>query len=205
MDHELLVDEQIEDGKSLLLQLVDDGFDVEVAFWARTSEEGLWFFYIGSTSVLTMGLADAYRAVYEVLRRISDTPISISSIKIIDPNNPISRAAIEVRDRYPARQPNRYHGQRLGNLAIEEAYIYPRNGVMTRPEVLQIVTGLMSWTGALAPSLVTLRDGTQIRTIPVGIQLKDAVNDPGAIQVVFHDLVAGTNRSIAVDDVVGIN
>lgn len=71
---------------------------------------------------------------------------------------------------------------------------------MTRTEVLQTVTGLMNRTGVLAPSLVTLRDGTQFQAVPLGIQM----NVPGAVQVVFQDLVASTNRSIPVDDVVGI-
>ena len=38
MDYELLVENQIEDGRALLSGLVDDGFDVSVAFWVRTSE-----------------------------------------------------------------------------------------------------------------------------------------------------------------------
>jgi hypothetical protein len=85
-------------------------------------------------------------------------------------------------------------------MAIEESYIYPRSGEMTRTEVLQTITGLMNRTGILAPSLVRLRNGTQIQAVPVGIQM----NSPGAIQIVFHDLVASTNRSIPVDDVIGI-
>jgi hypothetical protein len=51
MDTELLVDNRIEDGQKLLAELLKAGFDVNVAFWVRTSEEGLWFLYIGSTSV----------------------------------------------------------------------------------------------------------------------------------------------------------
>ncbi len=200
MDHELLVNEQIEDGKVLLAGLVHDGFDVTVAFWVRTSEEGLWYLYIGSTSVRTMSLADAYRVVYGALRRVPNTQISISSIKIIDADNPVARSAIEVRDRYPARLPTRYNGTKLGNMSVEEAYIYPRTGGMTRTEVLQTFTGLMNRTGIVAPSLITLRDGTQFQAVPVGIQM----SVPGAIQVVFHDLVASTNRSIPVDDVIGI-
>ncbi len=71
---------------------------------------------------------------------------------------------------------------------------------MSRMEVLQTVTGLMDRTGARAPSLVSLRDGTQFQAVPVGIQ----GNLPGAIQLVFHDLDDSTNRSIPVDDVVAI-
>jgi hypothetical protein len=42
--------------------------------------------------------------------------------------NPIAQDAIAWRDRYPGRVPTRYHGKRLGNLAVEEAYIYPKPG-----------------------------------------------------------------------------
>ena len=85
-------------------------------------------------------------------------------------------------------------------MAIEEAYIYPPPGAMTRAEVLQTVAGLMDRTGILAPSLVKLRDGTQFQAVPLGIQ----GNMPGAIQVVFHDLATSVNCSVSVDDVVGI-
>lgn len=200
MDYELLVEDQIEDGRELISGLVENGFDISVAFWVRTSEEGLWFLYLGTSSIRRMSLADAYRAAYSALRRIPTSNISISNIKIVEDTNPIARAAIEIRDRYPARLPNRYNGKRLGGMAIEEAYIYPRTGQMSRTEVLQTVTGLMNRTGILAPSLVTLRDGTQFQAVPMGIQM----NTPGAIQIMFHDLVASTNRSISVDDIVGI-
>ena len=180
--------------------MANDGFDVTIALWARTSEEGLWFLYIGSTSLRTMSLADAYRVVYRALRTLPDTKISLYNIKLIDANDPIASSAIQVRDRYTARLPIQYKGNALGDLAIEECHIYPRAGAMSRKEVLQTVTGLMDRTGGLPPSLITLRDGTQIQAVPVGIEM----NVPGAIQVVFHDLLASANRSIPVDDVVGI-
>lgn len=145
-------------------------------------------------------MADAYRTAYSALSRIPHTNISISNIKIVEDTNPIAKAAIEIRDRYPARLPTRYNGKRLGSIAIEEAYIYPRSGQMTRTEVLQTITGLMNRTGIVAPSLVTLRDGSQFQAVPMGIQM----NTPGAIQVVLHDLLANTNRSIPVDDIVRI-
>ena len=51
MDTELLVENRIDDGQRLLIELVRDGFDVSAAAWLKTSEEGLWFLYIGSKSV----------------------------------------------------------------------------------------------------------------------------------------------------------
>jgi hypothetical protein len=51
VDQEVLVDSRIDDGLKLLTTLVNEGFDVTVACWVKTSEEGLLFLYIGSTSV----------------------------------------------------------------------------------------------------------------------------------------------------------
>ena len=201
MDYELLVDAQIEDGKALIAQLTRGGFDVSVAFWVKTSEEGLWFLYVGSRSVGSMPLADVYRVAYSALRQIPNASISLSQIKLIEPSNPIAVDAMEVRDRYPARLATRYRGKTLGDVSIDEAYIYPRpTGPMSPNEVVQTVAGLMNRTGVLAPSLITLRDGTQIQAVPVGIQM----NAPDGVQIVLHDLNASTNRSISANDVASI-
>jgi hypothetical protein len=57
------------------------------------------------------------------------TPIS-STTKIQ------SRAAIELRDRLPARIPTRYHGQRLGPLPVKEVYIYEKLEIPLRQSFL---------------------------------------------------------------------
>ncbi|HWE35596.1 MAG TPA: hypothetical protein VG406_03420 [Isosphaeraceae bacterium] len=148
-----------------------------------------------------MPLADAYRAVYSALRQIPKASIDFSQIKLVEPGNPIAADAMEIRDRYPARLPTRYRGPALGGVSIEEAYIYPRpTGPMSANEVVQTVAGLMNRKGALAPSLITLRDGTQIQAVPVGIRM----NTPGGVQIVLHDLNANTNRSVSVNDVASI-
>src|SRR5437868_15540683 len=99
MDTELLVENQIDDGWRLLAELVRDGFDISVAFWARTSEEGLWFFYVASPSVTAGKIDEAYRTVYRSLSRLQGISISISEIKLLHSSNPIAREAAEVRDR----------------------------------------------------------------------------------------------------------
>src|SRR5437870_5300050 len=101
MDTELLVENRIDDGAMLLAELVRSGFDVTVATWVRTSEEGRWFFYIGSNSVSPESLADAYRTVYSCLSKIPDPRIGLSEIKLVSASNPIARDAIAVRDRIP--------------------------------------------------------------------------------------------------------
>ncbi|MGD0896911.1 MAG: hypothetical protein ABR915_03685 [Thermoguttaceae bacterium] len=200
MDTELLVDNRIDDGRGLIAWLVHDGFDVAVAFWAKTSEEGLWFLYLGSTSIEVEKLGSAYSTVYACLRRLPGASLSLSEIKLVHAQNPIARDAIAVRDRVSTRIPIRYQGKRLGNLPIEEAYIYPRSGAMTPNEVVQTVLALMRRAGAVQPSVVSLRNGSSFHAVPHGIQ----GGLPGEVQIVLRDVASDTDRVIPAGDVMEI-
>jgi hypothetical protein len=125
MDTELLVESHIDDGQRLVEQLVRDDFEISVAFWVKTSEEGLWHLYIASPSVDEDKLGEAYRKLYASLAKISDSTVSPSDIKLINDANAISRDVLAIRDRYPAKIPTRFRGKRIGNVSIVEAYIYP--------------------------------------------------------------------------------
>src|SRR6185312_17372515 len=116
MDTELLVENRIEDGQKLVTELVVAGFDVTVAFWIKTFEEGLWFLYIGSTSVEPSKIGDAYRTLYACLSRIPGPWVDMSQVMLIEAGNPIAKDAMAARDRQPGRLPVRFHGKRLGNL-----------------------------------------------------------------------------------------
>jgi hypothetical protein len=204
MDTELLVEDRIDGGRQLIAELVRDGFDVAVAFWAKPSEEELWSLYLASASVDAENLGNRYQQVYACWSRLNDHQFSFfsfSEIKIIPASNPIAQNAIAVRDRYAARIPTRYHGKSLGNLAIEEAYIYPQAiGRMTPDEVLQTVLALMKRTGAVQPSIVTLADGSTVQAIPTRIDTQT----PGAFQITLMELSTGKNRVVSPDDVVNI-
>jgi hypothetical protein len=45
--------------------------------------------------------------------------------KVIAPDDPIAKAIVAHRANRPTRIPMRFRGSRLGELAVEEAYIYP--------------------------------------------------------------------------------
>jgi hypothetical protein len=70
MDTELLVEEQIDDGQRLIDQLIRDEVEVNVGFWVRTSEEGLWHLYIASPAINPEKLGEAYRKVYASLNKL---------------------------------------------------------------------------------------------------------------------------------------
>lgn len=201
MDTELLVDDHVEDGRRLLTELASQGFEISIAFWVRAREEDLWVFYIASPQVGRVSIGDVYRIVYAALGRLTNASITLSNVKLIAPDNPIAVDAMAVRKRFPASIASRYNGKRLGRLAIEEAYIYPPiTAGMDRAQVLQTVTQLMNRTGLIQPSLITLRNGSSLQAIPVGVQ----VQHPGRITVVLQNAASGANESLPIDEITNI-
>lgn len=201
MDTNVLVTNRIEDGRKLLSQLARDGFDVKVAFWAKSKENGLWILYVGSPSILPESIGQAYQTLYGSLRKIPEISVSISEIKLIRHDDPAAKAAMAIRDRSPGRIPTQYVGESLGNLLIEEAYIYPKIvGPMTQVEVLQTITALMSRSGFVQPALVTLQDGSVMRAIPISVQVRSA----GEIDIGLLDADTNVGRLVNAGEVVNI-
>jgi hypothetical protein len=209
MAQELLVENRIEDGEKVLTEFIKSGFDVAVAFWVLTAEEGLWFLYISSNAVNARKVGDAYGTLVLCLTKMPDAAVSLSHVKLVHPSEPIAREAIAVRDRelarlHHARVPVRFYGKRLGELAIEEAFIYPaRIGPMTRDEVRQTVMALLTTSGPAQASTFTFADGHEVQAIPIGLQLK--MHQPGrGLQIVLLDPRTDQNQAVAADEVVDI-
>jgi hypothetical protein len=131
MAAELLAASQIEDGKRIIDQLVRDGFEVTVAFWVKTGEEGLWRLYIASPLVDDQRPGKAAPAFYDSLSKIPDSSVQFSEIRLVNAANPMARNAIALRDRHPAKIPDRYQGKRLDDLSIDESFIYQKSTEVT--------------------------------------------------------------------------
>lgn len=125
MDTESLVEEKVDAGRKLISRLMSDGFDVAAACWLKTSEEGEWFLYVASEDVDKKGLAAAYREAYGALQARGDDGVSMSQLKLISPSHPIALDVLDIHRRYPARIATRTRRPQFGNVAIDEAYIYP--------------------------------------------------------------------------------
>jgi hypothetical protein len=201
VDQELLVDNRFADGEKLLAALARAGFDVAVAFWVLTTEDHVWLLYIASDAVDPASVGDAYRLIYTSLTQIPHASVSLSDVKVVHPSNPIARDAIAWRNRNPARLPVPYHGKNLGDVPIEEAYIYPKIGPMTRDEVLQTVMALLKRGGRKQPLTVTFADGKTRQAIPIGIQLQ--MQGP-VLQIVLLDPGTGQSQAVAADEVINI-
>jgi hypothetical protein len=132
VDTELLVENELDEGQLLIDQLIRDGFDVSVAFWAKTSDDGSWRLFIGSPVVETGGATTAYHRVYSSLGAIHASSIEPSTITLLNEKDPTTQTAIKLRDRLPSKIPTRYHGRRLDGLSVAEAYIYPKTEIPLR-------------------------------------------------------------------------
>lgn len=128
MATETLVDNLIDDGERLVKHLPPRGFEVTTAFWLKSSEDGEWYFYIVSPLVDTEGLANAYSRLHTLVRAMPQ-PFWIDplEIKLIAPDNPISRDVLAIHGRAPGPHvcPIRWGGKRLGHVSVEGAYLYP--------------------------------------------------------------------------------
>ena len=125
MDTETLVDRRINDGRKLLMRLAGVGFDVSVAFWAKTSDDGRWFLYIAAKMVDEKGLAAAYGEAYGVLQSMESPALSMFEVKLISPATPIATDAVRLRDRTRGSHPFLMRVDALGSLSVGEVYIYP--------------------------------------------------------------------------------
>jgi hypothetical protein len=146
-------------------------------------------------------IGDAYAVAYDCLSRIPNASIELSDLKLVPATNPVAKDALAVRERYPGRVPTRYHGKRLGGIAIEEAYIYPRlMGPMPPLDLMRTVLEIIGRPGPAEPSAVTLRDGTKLRAIPAGIRRLSS----GDVEITLRDVATDTDRVVSIADVVSL-
>jgi hypothetical protein len=209
MDSNALVDFQIDAGQRVITRLVRDGFPVEAAFWARTTEEDIWFLYIASPVVEEKGPMQSYRALQASLQQLQGIPLSLSDIKLIGRTNPITRDVITIlNNRYPGSLATRYGGRRLGDMSIHEIYIYPSHlydghaaGPMTQDEIVRELFRLMNrGPGSVPASRITLKDGDVFTGLPFSVQ--SASHRPMIIQFVEEGEL--TPRVLGIDEIASI-
>ena len=197
MDTDVLVNDQIHDGRLLLNNLVRTGFAVTVAFWVKPRDEDLWLLHIASPLTDTNSLPSHYQAVYASLRRITNPSISLHQTRLIDASSELAKEAIAIRDRNLSRSVTEFHGKWLGNLAIDEAYIYPLSvASMTPIEVMRSIVELMNRAGTFQPITVELRDGSSILCYPTGIEMRS-----GDAYVKYRVHPSGLESAIRADDI----
>jgi len=117
----------------LINLLTQKGFPLTAVSWVKTSDGGDWHLYVATSAVDQNGPAYAYREVYGALTSISGTSISMSDVKLVGVQNPITRDILGIRERYPGKLPTHSRRSQLGSVAVDEVCIYPLGPT---PEVL---------------------------------------------------------------------
>jgi hypothetical protein len=124
-----LVDMHIKEGQRLIDRLTKEGVAVTAAAWVKESESGDWYLYLATPLVTDDGgKRPAYHRVNEVIRELRKEGFVMDPFakKVIGPHDPIAADLVANRDGRPGGPPTSFRGSRLGNLAVEEAFIYPQ-------------------------------------------------------------------------------
>ena len=124
MDTITLVENQIDDGERLLERLGEHGIAVRAAGWAKPAGDDRWFFYIATPLVDEQGPLAAYKEVYRVLRSMHGAWIRDSEIKLVGDRHPVSKDLVNLVSRYPGPTSTISHRAILGDLQVDEIYVY---------------------------------------------------------------------------------
>ena len=125
MDQETLVERQVDDGAKIVEKLRESGFDVAAAWWMKAGEDGIWFLYIASKEVDENGIRAAYHSVNTIKGALGQLWVDRFRVKLVSPLNPVAKDVIDILTRYPGQLPMRSGGRKLGNISIDDSYIYP--------------------------------------------------------------------------------
>ena len=137
MDKDAMVSEQTDSGLRIISALNADGFDIRIALWAKPTDEGKWFLYLASPLVDEKGPAIAYRLVFDTMRKTPNLRIEPLEIKVVGMNDSLVQAALAlikpkvpdspyaVQNPRPYPGPTLFHGETLGGVSVDGAYIYP--------------------------------------------------------------------------------
>jgi hypothetical protein len=124
-------------GWQLIDALVGHGFKVDVAFWAKLSDQERWVLYLASPYVDERGVGESYRFVNDVLRGSPEWGIGPFSVSVLETGNSMAKAAADlvkpkvatgpfaVPNPKPYRGITRFGGGSLGGFHVDGAFIYP--------------------------------------------------------------------------------
>lgn len=123
MDQGPLVIEEIDAGAKLVREF--EKYDpVKVAFWLKASDEDHRYLSIASDHIDDTNFDIAYG---EVLRLATMPSVYFDPfrVKLINADDPLALAAVDIHERYPGRLATRFGGKTFGGLSVDEVYIYP--------------------------------------------------------------------------------
>lgn len=126
-----LVTEEIDAGAELIREF-NDYMVVLAAFWLKASDEDNRYLYITPSQLNESNFRSAYKYVFEVAEKLNSPYLDPFRVKLIESSNKLSKAAIEILNRYPARVPTRFGGNTFGGMSVDDVYIYPPSKPLVR-------------------------------------------------------------------------
>ena len=125
MDPNAVVSYQIDEGRGLLLRLIDAGIDVAVAAWAQRAEDDQWLFIIALPLIDQRGLFTGIEEVLRVFRMREAVWIVSDDFSLIGASDPRAVELLRVRQRVAGHFAGRFRPSSLTGLSIRELYVYP--------------------------------------------------------------------------------
>jgi|GEM_PF-1251350 len=124
MDTAPLVNEEI-DAAATFAREFDRYAPVSVAFWLRKSDEANRYFYIASDRIDGNTLDVGYGEVLRLAGELRSPWFDVFLVNLIGIDDPLARAALELRTRLAGRPSFRFEGGLFGGVSAEEVYVFP--------------------------------------------------------------------------------
>ena len=124
MDQGPLVIEEIEAGADLVREF-EKYEPVTAAFWLKASNKELRYLYIASERIDDTNLDLAYGEVLRLADKLKSPYLDPFRVKLINAEDPLARAAVEINTRFPGRLATRLGGKSFGGLSVDDVYVYP--------------------------------------------------------------------------------
>jgi hypothetical protein len=124
MDQGPLVSEQINAGARFLSEFQKYA-PIQTAFWLKESEEGAWYLYVVSDQITDDNFDVAYGEVVRITGELRDPWFDPFQVKVAGIDDPLAKAVLEIQKQYSGGIATRYRGRQLGNVNVEEIYVYP--------------------------------------------------------------------------------
>lgn len=122
-----LVEEQLADGRKLIVEFMRAGIDVTAAAWIRKADDDAWYLYVASPLSSRPSRANPYLRLHEVIRQ-QPQPFWVQplDVQLIDPDSPVARDILAIQRKYPPTKSPLHFGEgEIGGTSTEGAYIYP--------------------------------------------------------------------------------
>jgi hypothetical protein len=169
-----LVEMQIKEGQRLIDRLAREGVAVTAAAWVKESESGDWYLYLATPLVSEGGgKRPAYHRINTVIREMQKEGFGMDPFekKVIGPHDPISKAIVANRGGRPGGPPTPFRGSRLGDLAVEEAYIYPQ------PPTTEEAAGIQLWESGQTQLKPGIGPAGWCRVVVIDLEKQSALTD----------------------------